>query len=347
MHSITLVEQSHSQSHFDLLAQLAYLSSPTMDSNSSQGNDNSRGNDNSQEKGAVWGGISSRRKQDTVGSNMRSPHSLISPASKSDNWWSRSSPESPSDPASAAGQDPPDSDYILAPQRTSRLNPTGRQAYSAIGLRQQHAPVSVGAASRSHAFNGRQKSTSSYMKQSCLPVDERDPDLLHAEQNRGRVLAKEVFKLGMIIRAALHEPLLSGATDLTDKNKGSSIYGPVFSKVRKMIVVALYEDHYIALPVYTHNGNGLQGKTKADEYVSVKDHRSQTPFTPLSKHLPLVTETVNPGIDPFHPNATAHLTYPVSRKYNLRVTPEGILDTNSVKKLIALFNDYMPRAPQV
>jgi len=211
------------------------------------------------------------------------------------------------------------------------------------------------------------------MKQSCLPIGERDANLVLAEQNKGRKykvtllphpppapplygfeltksagkLAKEVYKTGMIIRAALHEPFLSGATDVADKSRTESKFGAICTKYRKMIVVALYQDHYVALPLYTHNGNGLQGKAKPDEFVSIKDHRSREPFTKLSTHKALVTENINTDIHPFSPKCTAHLTYPVSRKYDLPVTPEGNLDKPSIKSLIQLYNDFAPRPSKV
>jgi len=125
-------------------------------------------------------------------------------------------------------------------------------------------------------------------------------------------LAKEVYKTGMIIRAALHEPFLSGATDVADKSRTESKFGAICTKYRKMIVVALYQDHYVALPLYTHNG-----------------------------------KNINTDIHPFSPKCTAHLTYPVSRKYDLPVTPEGNLDKPSIKSLIQLYNDFAPRPSKV
>ena len=284
-------------------------------------------------------------KLDQAAPDIRRSYSLTGSAFRSDNWR-RSPSEFPRVAASAAPKDVVNTDYAATQRVPSRLNPTGQQAYPAFGSRKR-SRLDAAAASRPQGANGRQRPTSTYMKQSCLPVSERDPDLLHAEQNKGRTLAREVYKPGMIIRAAIHEPFLAGATDITDKSRTGSIYGPIFSKVRKMIVVALYEDHYVAVPIFTHNGNGLQAKKSRDEYVSLSDHRSREPFTQSSKHLPLITESMNVGVDPIHPKATAHLTYPVSRKYDLHVIPEGMLDKMSVRRLIDLYNGAIPRAPQV
>ncbi len=222
-----------------------------------------------------------------------------------------------------------------------------RPAASALSPRVTHAPSIPTTASQFNVLVPRAKPGSSYMKQSCLPVHLRDPVLLAAEQNKGRKIAKEIFKPGMIIRAALHEQHLDDTAGDTDKNKVESRFGAIHTKFRKMIVVGLYQDHYIALPMYTHNGNGLSNKAQPDEFISVKDHRSKVAFANLSKYQALVTETVNEGIELFHPKATLHLTYPVSRKYDLPVVYEGRLDKSSIKNLVGLFNEFAPKISRI
>ena len=289
------------------------------------------------------------QKQVPTTPNSRSSRSVASAAITLDRWRSPT-PELRSEPSSTAHDDLPennDNNSPTPPRFTSRLNPTRQQAHSALGPRQQRGPPSYATAARTHIQNSHQKPLSSYMKQSCLPVDERDPVLELAEQQKGRRLAKEVYKPGMIIRAPLHEPFLPGATDMKDRTRTESLQGPVFTKVRKMIVVALYYDHYTALPVYTHNGNGLERKPVTDEFVSIKDHRSQEPFAQLSKHSPLVTQTMIPGIKLMHPKATLHLTYPVSRKYILPATPEGQLDQASTDTMITMYSATIPRPRKV
>lgn len=89
----------------------------------------------------------------------------------------------------------------------------------------------------------------SYYKQSALPVDQRDPVLVEVEQNKGRTIAKALYKPGMIVRAILHEPHFDATPTVVDRNRTQSIFGPIHSKYRKMIIIALYEDHYIAMSV--------------------------------------------------------------------------------------------------
>lgn len=110
-----------------------------------------------------------------------------------------------------------------------------------------HLGQIVGPRSRFGQHPPQTSSGFSYYKQSVLPAEERDPVLLEVEQNKGRKISKALYKPGMIIRAILHEPHFNLASMVADKNRTESIFGPIHSKYRKMIVIALYEDHYIAM----------------------------------------------------------------------------------------------------
>ena len=214
------------------------------------------------------------------------------------------------------------------------------------------SPPSFAAVGRGSIYASRGKAPSGY-KQSCLPLNERDPFLADVENNKGSKLAKEMFRRGMIIRAAHHEQHFTartsasvGASDVTarDNYRNDSKFGTIYTKYRHMIVVALYDEHYVAVPLYTHNGKGLEHKLKADEFVSVRDHRLPGSFTKLSVHPPVVTEQLNVGVDNFHPKSTAHFTYPVSRKYGLPVIVEGQVSKACWKNLATLVNNYAAKA---
>lgn len=161
----------------------------------------------------------------------------------------------------------------------------------------------------------------------------------------------------MIIRAPLHEQdsrgeartlgsgssIASNASEATlaEKYTTPSRFGPIFTKSRKMIVVACHQDNYVAIPLYTHNGRGLVNKTSPDEFVSVKDHRDQDEeWKQLSRWKPLVTEYVREGIDPYEPKTTAHLAYPVSRNYRLPVVKEGYLRDSSARTIRDLYGKF-------
>ncbi|KAL9611124.1 MAG: hypothetical protein Q9167_004204 [Letrouitia subvulpina] len=207
--------------------------------------------------------------------------------------------------------------------------------------------TSSAARSRQSVYSGG-KSQNHY-KQSCLPVEERDPRVLEIEEGKGQRMPKNWFRPGMIIRAVLHEQdyiAACGESNLTvddDRYRTSTPFGSIYSKQRKMIVLRLFEDHYTAIPLFTHNGKGLVNKKNPNEFVSVRDHRRKEPFRPLSLHEPLVTESLKDGIQLFDVNSTAHVTYPLSRKYELAITYEGILRTGSYNTLVRIFNDFAPR----
>lgn len=231
-------------------------------------------------------------------------------------------------------------DVPLPKPRTTNLNPSWR------------SNASVAAAARVSVYNARKKPGSIY-KESCMPVAERDQALMQAQNSRGVKVPKESYRPGMLIRAAIHEPDLNhgGASTsnitVADRYRSETKFGPIHTKVRKAIVIALYQDHYLAVPLYTHNGNGLLKKQSPEEFVSVRDHRNVGAFQKLSKHAPLMTEHLNAGINPYHEKSTAHITYPIARKYDLSVVHEGHLQADSIKNLLDLFNEYAPTVAKV
>ncbi|MCJ1463786.1 hypothetical protein MMC07_002395 [Pseudocyphellaria aurata] len=252
---------------------------------------------------------------------------------------------------------PPDSNESWRRSSSNQLNPIDEKCFTLVsrprpqvtrgGTAYSRPPNpsastnlrSTAAVSRATVY---ERPISSHYKQSCLPSEQRDPILLEAELKQGTKLPKEAFKPGAIIRAVLHEQDFQGAAGASDviradKYKTDSVYGRICTKARKMIVMATFEDNYIAVPIYTHNGRGLEGKAKPQEFVSVRDHRTPGSFTQLSSHRPLRTERLSPEILPFQLKSIAHITYPVSRKYTLPVVHEGYLEKESIDQLATLF----------
>lgn len=109
-----------------------------------------------------------------------------------------------------------------------------------------------------------------------------------------------------------------------------------------MIVLATLQKKYIAVPLYIHNGQGLKGKAKPEEFVLVRDHRAPGSFAPLSAHYPLVTEHLSDGTEPFHVKTAIHITYLVSRKYTLQAV-QARLEQRPVQRLSMLFRNKFPR----
>ena len=179
---------------------------------------------------------------------------------------------------------------------------------------------------------------------------------------------KEEFVVGTIIKAPIHEedfnwtpwpPSVEGSgasgdrgrysrsgmsTQLTTQKKGRHITfsnwnDPIYTEVRFMIIVALFYDHYLAIPLYTHGGNGLARKENKWEYASIEDYRE-----PRSLHeakFLLHTEYLKPDCKHLLPNSVAHIAYPVSRKYTRPVAPQGRLREDSKTTLVQLFGQYM------
>ena len=96
----------------------------------------------------------------------------------------------------------------------------------------------------------------------------------------------------------------------------------------------------------SHGESNLSCKTQTLTGVyltSVQDHRSKDPFEALSKHGFLVTERLSSNVYPYDPLTTAHITYPLSRKYDLPVDLEGNLSKESTRLLVNLFRLYAPQ----
>ena len=179
---------------------------------------------------------------------------------------------------------------------------------------------------------------------------------------------KEEFVLGTIIKAPIHEEdynwtarpqsveaseaskergrySQSGiSTQWNTHSKGRHITfsnwnDPIYTEVRFMIVVALFYDHYLAIPLYTHGGNGLARKENKWEYASIEDYRE--PRSLQEGGFLLHTEFLKPDCKHLLPKSVAHIAYPVSRKYILPVAPQGHLRQDSIVDLVKAFAQYM------
>ncbi|KAL8637575.1 MAG: hypothetical protein Q9228_005163 [Teloschistes exilis] len=238
--------------------------------------------------------------------------------------------------------------------------PTLERGQQTSGRSRQHLapfggpPSAVAQARRQAVVPPRSKPAShSHYKQSCLPVNERDPELLQMELSSGRIYPKDDFRPGMIIRGILHEHDYIGASSgstitITDRNRTESPFGPICTKWRKMIVYCMFQDHYTAVPLFTHNGNDLVYKKKPEEYISIKDHRTKKEVPPQNRHGYLVTENIDTDLGLFDVKSTAHVTYSLPRKYDLPIKKEGSLTTDSLNHLITIFNYYAfrPQKPR-
>ena len=164
---------------------------------------------------------------------------------------------------------------------------------------------------------------------------------------------KKEFALGTIIRAVVHEedftntpkPAPPSTTIAITNAAGKEHithgdFGAVYSENRYLIVVNNRpENHYLAVPVYSHKGNGLASKKfrNRDEYVSVADHRHLDNCQQQSTHPPLVTGFLKDGVEELLPVSVAYTSYPVSRKYGLPVAHQGRLNEESTRRLVSMY----------
>lgn len=190
-----------------------------------------------------------------------------------------------------------------------------------------------------------------YSKTSYFPTvaGHQGPERTTLRAQRDLATERAQYQPGMIIHAALPEPDWRKNNSPTSQSSTASApgdtimssYGPIFVKTRPMIVVALQEKHYIAVPCYTHSGKGI-GHRNPDEYITVHDHRSPDPPNIQSRHPPLVTSYMYPNSYILSLKCTAHTAYPVSRQYSTNSIREGYLTKESTLELIQLCQKSIP-----
>lgn len=179
---------------------------------------------------------------------------------------------------------------------------------------------------------------------------------------------KHEFVIGTILRGIIHEQDIMGTpdpatsqaptnftnannpcqaptavTNVGNKHIGHGEWGPIYSENRFLIVVHNRPgDHYYAVPVYSHKGNGLAKKHHKDEYVSVADGRYPDNVQQQSAHRP-ITAVLKNGVDELLPMSAAYASYAVPRKYGLPVAHQGRLDEESTKRLVSMYHEWTDR----
>lgn len=175
---------------------------------------------------------------------------------------------------------------------------------------------------------------------------------------------REYFKAGKICWITHHDtytdnrprcaiPTSPGQSMMSLDRKSSSHVSftnggtPVYSKSRPFIIVAAHADHYSALPMFTHQENGLSKVGNQEEHAYVRDHRRAYPpdvlFQP-SYHVILETEGIPPSERFYSDNSTVHFTQTFSKRYNVGVCPAGRLTRESTKDLLKMVFQYQVKA---
>jgi len=66
-----------------------------------------------------------------------------------------------------------------------------------------------------------------------------------------------------------------------------TVLGPVYSKPRKMIVLSVFDDHCLVLPIFSFNNNSLKYKKNKDDFVGIDDRISKSPAPQENSHTRL------------------------------------------------------------
>ena len=150
----------------------------------------------------------------------------------------------------------------------------------------------------------------------------------------------EHFLAGTIL-LAFHFEQHSGKYDATDRRTMSALHNApdVIHKMRPMIIVSQHARSYVRVPMFTHNGRGLDRKPNKDEYVSIYDPRLNDYVAEkngLSCHRPLIAK-IDPESKCLNGVSCAFLAYPVSYHYNAPIAMIGRLEKDSTKRLLRLY----------
>jgi len=122
---------------------------------------------------------------------------------------------------------------------------------------------------------------------------------------------------------------------VTDPHNTATPYGVVHSKYRKMIVIKVFAEHCVCVPVYSHCGRGLEGKDPvlSDEYVSIRDVADPNPEPSECAHLPLLAVADKEFRGKIITGkSNVKLSEFCSHRYNVPATIEGMLDRKSFSK---------------
>jgi hypothetical protein len=159
---------------------------------------------------------------------------------------------------------------------------------------------------------------------------------------------KSDYTVGLVFSAPFHEQDLghvqiTGSSNVTK----TSVFGPVYSKYRKFVVVKKFATHVLALPLFTHDGKGLANKIHSDEFIAVRDVQDRKPDAKESSSECLWAlrdpnyEKLKSGFHTFKGEVVVHFTYPACHKYSLKSTLEGHIEEKSMVKLQKLLAKHL------
>jgi hypothetical protein len=120
--------------------------------------------------------------------------------------------------------------------------------------------------------------------------------------------------------------------------------GSVCRKQRCMVTIHAFDDHFVAVPIFSYGGKGLSEKPegKKAEHLDIHDHRRADNITQNS--LPtLRTRNMQPWFTALIPGSAVYYTYPVSVYYRRKVGLLGELTEVSTAQLINYYYNHAGR----
>ncbi|KAI1354824.1 hypothetical protein F5Y01DRAFT_329488 [Xylaria sp. FL0043] len=160
-------------------------------------------------------------------------------------------------------------------------------------------------------------------------------------RNTDAVHPAERYEVGVIFSAPHHTASTDDSrwVSSTDPHNTATPFGIVHSKFRKMVVVKVFGEHCTCLPIYSHNGRGLEGKEFINEFVSIRNATERNPEPAESSHRMLLAigdETFRRPV--VAGKSSVKLTEFYSHRYDTPATMEGRLDrlSQSKKRLLEL-----------
>ncbi|KAI1163385.1 hypothetical protein F5B18DRAFT_672154 [Nemania serpens] len=144
-----------------------------------------------------------------------------------------------------------------------------------------------------------------------------------------RAHPKASYRVGVIFSAPHHTASSSEErwVSVSDPHQTATPFGVVHSKFRKMIVIKVFGEHCTCVPIYSHNGRGLDGKEYISEYVSIRDAFDRSPEPPEGVHVRLLA-VADPDFRGriIAGKSSVKLTEFCSHRYAAPATIEGELD---------------------
>ncbi|GAB1732293.1 hypothetical protein NU195Hw_g111t1 [Hortaea werneckii] len=155
---------------------------------------------------------------------------------------------------------------------------------------------------------------------------------------------KQDFQKGQIIAIPFHTANTNPHVDpVTDDQLAMTIWGPVYSKRRMVIVMWIHERDMFCLPLYTFSGQGInsRGKDIIHEYVALKN--AGKPHTNFGKYPAI---EVVPKYKDLHKDTTIHITGGLRVGCNEDITRVGKLTKQGYFDLLALWKRLSNDAQQ-